>query len=223
MKKILSIAVAALLVMALAVNVLAYDAPVTLGLFCGDTNNGWGAVDTVEVDKPGVYTLTYDAEERTLEWIIIKTNTGDQENEPTAIPAGTIISITELKIDGVSYTFDGGNAAWDYTVGAEGKIEMKPWLNPNFGGADHIDSNPKKGSKIEVTLTVDAANITEEAPAEEVEAPVEEPTTEEAPVEEVETPVVDAPATEAPAETGLALAIVPMIVAAAAVVLSKKN
>ncbi len=58
--------------------------------------------------------------------------------------------------------------------------------------------------------------------------PVEEPA-DEAPVEEVPAgdTTTEAPAedttTEAPAETGLALAIVPMIVAAAAVVLSKKN
>lgn len=217
MKKTLALVLAfAMAICAMSVCALAYDAPVSLGLFVGDTNNGWGAVDTVEVDKPGVYTLTYDAEERTLEWIIVKTSTGAQENEPTSIPAGTIISITELKIDGVSYTFDGGNAAFDYSVGPEGKIEIKPWLNPAFGGADHIDSNPKKGSKIEVTLTVDAANIVDEAPAEE-EAPVDEtPAVEEAPV------VDEAPVKE-PAATGLVLAVVPMIVVAAAVVIISKK
>ncbi|MBQ8623016.1 MAG: hypothetical protein IJ424_01345 [Oscillospiraceae bacterium] len=219
MKKILSLALAAMLVLALAVNCFAaYDAPVSLGLYVG----GWGADVTVDVDKPGVYTIVFDGEERSFDWLIIKTSTGNQENEPTSIPEGTIISITELKIDGVSYTFDGGNATWDYTVGAEGKIEMKPWLNPAFGGADHIDNNPKTGSKIEVTLTVDAANITEDAPVEEeVETPVEEEPVEEAPT--TEAPVDEAPADEAPAETGLALAVVPMIVALAAVVLSKKN
>lgn len=63
--------------------------------------------------------------------------------------------------------------------------------------------------------TVDAPVAEEEAPAEEVEeVPAEEeaPATEEAPAEETE-----------PAETGLALAVVPMLVAAAAVVISKKR
>ena len=68
------------------------------------------------------------------------------------------------------------------------------------------------------------------------DAVIEVPTVDETPAEDVEGPVTDedmvvdvpveddAPtADEAPAETGLALAIVPMIVAAAAVVLSKKN
>ncbi len=68
--------------------------------------------------------------------------------------------------------------------------------------------------------TIDVPAV-EEAPAEDVEAPAEDTTTE-APAEDVEAPAEDT-ATEAPAETGLALAIVPMIVAAAAVVLSKKN
>ena len=78
-------------------------------------------------------------------------------------------------------------------------------------------------------VTGDDANIeapaVDEAPAEDVEAPaedVEAPAVDEAPAED--TTVEDAPAAdEAPAETGLALAIVPMIIAAAAVVLSKKN
>ena len=57
-----------------------------------------------------------------------------------------------------------------------------------------------------------------------VETPAEEeaPATEEAPVEE-ETVVEEPTTEEAPAETGLALAVVPMIVAAVAVVASKRR
>ncbi len=58
-----------------------------------------------------------------------------------------------------------------------------------------------------------------------VEAPVEDevPVVEDTPVVDDTPDVEDAPADEVPAETGLALAVVPMIVAAAAVALTKKR
>lgn len=180
---------ATLLVLSMTITCFAdFEAPVKLGLFAGDTNNGWGAVNTVNVDKPGEYTLKYEGEQRTLEWLIIKTATGNQENEPTSIPAGTIISITGLIIDDVSYTFDGGNASYDYRVGADTTVEIIPWLNPNFGGANHIDNNPKLASKIEVTFVVN--EYIEEVVEEPVDEPVEEP--------EVDEPIVEEPAPEAP-------------------------
>ncbi len=60
-----------------------------------------------------------------------------------------------------------------------------------------------------------------EAPAEE-EAPAEDTTTE-APAEDTTTEAPAVEETDAPAETGLALAVVPAVVALAAVVLSKKR
>ncbi|MBQ8623694.1 MAG: hypothetical protein IJ424_04860 [Oscillospiraceae bacterium] len=79
-----------------------------------------------------------------------------------------------------------------------------------------------------MTVTVTYLEYNGEGPAAE-EAPVEEDTTEEdtaeeAPVEDTadEAPADDT-ADEAPADTGLALAVVPAVVALAAVVLSKKR
>ncbi len=220
MKKIIALVLAlTMAICAMSVCVFAYDAPVTLGLYFGDPDNGgWGATDTVEVEKPGVYTLTYEGNAKNLQWVIIKTATGNQETEPTSIPAGTIIRVTELNLDGVVYTFDGGSATYDYAVGANGTIEDQ--LLNIYTGAAHIDNAPATVSKLVLTFAVDPDNIVDE-PAEE-EAPAEEaPATE----EEVEAPAEEeAPATEeAPAETGLALAVVPMLVAAAAVVISKKR
>lgn len=161
MKKFLATLLAVVTLFSLAVNVFAadYSPSVTLGLYVGDTGNGWGSVDTVTVNKSGSYSLSYSGERRTLEWIIIKTATGDQQSEPTSIPSGTIIRITELKLDGVSYTFDGGSKTYDTYVGSNGTIEVKPWLNPAFGGSDHIDNNPKSASNIEVTFTVGAEKV----------------------------------------------------------------
>ena len=66
-------------------------------------------------------------------------------------------------------------------------------------------------STLKVTFTVSGMDAAEEAPADDT------PAVEEIPAED--TPADD----EAPADTGLALAIVPMVVAAAAVALSKKR
>lgn len=200
MKRIITVLFAVMMVLSMTVTCFAdFETPVKLGLFAGDTNNGWGAVNTVNVNKPGEYTLTYDGEQRTLEWLIIKTATGNQENEPTSIPAGTIISITGLVIDGVSYTFDGGKVSYDYRVGPDTTIEIIPWLNPNFGGADHIDNNPKLASKIEVTFIVNeyVEEVVEEPAEEPVEEPAEEPEVEpEVEEPEEETPVPETPAVE---------------------------
>ena len=162
MKKLLAIILALCTVLSLAVPMSASDfsPAVALGLFAGDTSNGWGACDTVTVSSSGTYTLRYNGGQTALDWIIIKTATGNQENEPTSIPADTLIQITDLKIDGTSYTFDGGKSTFDFYVGVNGTIEIKPFLTPNFGGTDHIDNNPRSASTIEVTFTIAEAGST---------------------------------------------------------------
>lgn len=159
MKKLLAVLLAVAMLMSMAVVASAestFATPVELGLFVG----GWGADDAVTVSEPGVYNLSWEGDAKSFDWLIVKNTAG--ESEPTSIPEGTVISITELKIDGTAYTFDGGNTSFDYNVASEGKIEIKPWLNPAFGGADHIDSNPKSASKVEVTFSVVAPEVPEE-------------------------------------------------------------
>ncbi|MBQ8623011.1 MAG: hypothetical protein IJ424_01320 [Oscillospiraceae bacterium] len=159
MKKLLAVILAVTMLMSMAVVASAentFATPVELGLYVG----GWGADKTVSVAGPGTYTLSWEGSAKSYDWLIVKNTAG--ENEPTSIPEGTVISITELKIDDTAYTFDGGKATFDFTVGSEGKIEIKPYLTPNFGGADHIDSNPMNAAKVEVTFSVVAPVVPEE-------------------------------------------------------------
>lgn len=225
MKKILSIALAAALALCLCVSAFAdYEEPVTLGLYAG----GWGDVGSVVVDKPGTYSITASKIDSN-DWIIVKNTAG--ETEPTKIPAGTVIRTTELKVNGEVMTFEGGADHFDYTVGANGEIEIKYWLQPSFGGYDYLENRPETITSVEVTFVVDpdaAASETspEETKTEEEPTPAE-PTAEETTPAET-TPAETTPAETKPAETkapatGLALAVVPAIVALAAVAVSKKR
>lgn len=220
MKKILSIAIAAIMVLCLSVSVFAdYDEPVTLGLYAG----GWGDVGSVVVDKPGTYTITASKIDSN-DWIIVKNTAG--ETTPTAIPAGTVIRTTELKINGTVVTFEGGNDYFDYTVGANGEIEIKYWLQPGFGGHDYIVDRPETITSVEVTFVVDPDAAAEpEAPAaEEENEPATQPDA--VPVEDVEpeTPAAEPAPAPAPAPaTGIVLAVVPAVMALAAVAVSKKH
>ncbi len=217
MKKIVCVMLAALMILSLSICVCAdYDEPTTLGLFAG----GWGNVGTVDVTGPGEYHITASKIDSS-DWVIVKTNAG--ENEPTAIPEGTIIRTTEIKLNGEVMTFNGGQDHFDYTVGPNGTIEIKYWLQPGFGGKDNFDNRPETITSVEVTFVVDpdaAAAAPAPAPAEEAPAPAPAP----APAEEAPAPA-PAPAAETsePAETGIVLAVLPMAVAAAAVVISKRK
>ena len=219
MKKILSIAIAAVMVLCLSVSVFAdYDEPVTLGLYAG----GWGDVGSVVVDKPGTYSITASKIDSN-DWIIVKNTAG--ETTPTSIPAGTVIRTTELKVNGTVVTFEGGNDYFDYTVGANGEIEIKYWLQPGFGGHDYIVDRPETITSVEVTFVVDPDAAAEpEAPVAAEDEPATQPDA--VPVEDVEPEAPAAEPAPAPAPapaTGIALAVVPAIVAMAAVAVSKKR
>ena len=241
MKKFAAIVMAIALTLALAVSAFAdYDAPATLGIQVGDMNNGgWGYSEVVEVTAPGTYTLTYDGEERALSWIVIKSTDDNRDGTAvinTVIPAGTVIRITALEIDGTAYTFDSGDS-YDTVVGDNGTVEIQPYNS--FTGNDHITDRPESASKVVVTFVVDpdaaaAAPETAETESEPEAAPEAAPETapeaapETAPEAAPETAPEAAPeaapetAPVAPA-TGIALAVVPAVVALAAVAISKKH
>lgn len=214
MKRIVSVALAVVMVLALSVSAFAaYEEPVELGLYFGDPDNGgWGSAATTEVTGPGTYTITYEGDARALQWIIVKNAAG--ETEPTSIPEGTIIRTTSITMDGVEATFDTGDS-YDYTVGANGTVEIQ--YNNSFTGFAHITNMPASAGTIVVTFVVDPDN----APAES-ETPADDTADDEAapaPTESTDTPTEDS----TPAETGIVLAVLPMAVAAAAVVVARKR
>ncbi len=155
MKRFLSAAAAAVIALALCVSAFAaYDEPVEMGLFIGNPDNGgWSAVDTVEVTDAGEYTLSYDGDAKELSWIIIKNNAGEQE--PTSIPEGTVIRTTSVKVDGEELGFRDGDS-YESTVGANGTIEIQYYNT--FTGNDNITGVPAEASSIEVRFVVDPDN-----------------------------------------------------------------
>ena len=222
MKKILSLALAAIMVLCLSVSVFAdYDPAVEIGLFLGDPDNGgWTAMDTVTVDKPGTYTLSWEGDAKALNWILIRTV---EQNANTSIPAGTPIKTTSVKVDGVDLTF-GGSTEFNSKTEFGGTFEVQYFVHAI--GVDNCDNEPETGSKIEVTFVVDPDNAVEAAPADidNEEAPVEDGTAADNNTVEPEAPAAETPAAApaAPA-TGLALAVVPAVMALAAVAVSKKR
>ena len=117
--------------------------------------------------------------------------------------------------DGTDDVFGNMSDSWLGEV-VDGSVELTiPVYGPGTTIGFIVNSwDTYTGNQFEITLTGDkAAPVVEEAPAEDTttEAPAEDDTT------------TEAPADEEPADTGLALAVVPAIVALAAVALSKKR
>ena len=220
MKRIFAIALAAMMALCLCVSVFAdYDEPFTMGLYVG----GWGDVGTVVVDKPGTYTITASKIDSS-DWIIIKNAAG--ETVPTSVPAGTVIRVTSLVINGTAVTFDSGDV-YDYVVPADQTIENIIYLSPSFGGSDHIVNRPETFSSVEITFVVDPDNASADtaAPATTTEP---DTTPAETTAPEASAPAASAPATTTPSapaapKTGIALAVVPAVMALAAVAVSKKH
>ena len=215
MKRIISVALAVVMVLALSVSAFAaYEEPVEFGLYFGDPDNGgWGVAASTEVTGPGTYTITYEGDARNLQWIIVKNAAG--ETEPTSIPEGTVIRTTSITMDGVEATFDTGDS-YDYTVGANGTVEIQ--YNNSYTGFAHITNMPASAGTIVVTFVVDPDN----APAEDTTPADDTADDEAAPAESTDTE--EAPAEDTtPADTGIVLAVLPMAVAAAAVVVARKR
>lgn len=213
MKRIISVALAVVMVLALSVSAFAaYEEPVEFGLYFGDPDNGgWGVAASTEVTGPGTYTITYEGDARNLQWIIVKNAAG--ETEPTSIPEGTVIRTTSITMDGVEATFDTGDS-YDYTVGANGTVEIQ--YNNSYTGFAHITNMPASAGTIVVTFVVDPDNAAEETTPADDTADDETPS---APAESTDTETEP----ETPAETGIVLAVLPMAVAAAAVVVARKR
>lgn len=122
----------------------------------------------------------------------------------------------------------------DYTVPVAGVYEANlEAYEPAWGGIagnTHVPGNfnfatvagGSDGATLEAYIhAIDTVTFTITYLEYNGEGPAGAPAEDEPAVED--TPVEDTPAEEAPADTGLALAIVPMVVAMAAVVLSKKR
>ena len=207
MKKLFAIILAALLIMAMSVTVFAApaegDAPVEVALYFGNSVDGaFNHGEPVAITGPGEYTFTYSgigylAFDMTV--LFIKdVAVEDKLATSTNLPADTEIITKSVKINGQEIALTEGYPTTLTDSGVFDVCYFNTWATSYFStsGLGTIDN-------AEVVVEIKYA---EEAPAVE-DTPAAE----------------DTPAEEEPADTGLALAVVPMIVAAAAVVLSKKR
>ena len=206
MKKLFAIVMTALLIMAMSVTVFAApaaaDAPVEIALFFGNSVDGaFNHGEPVLVTGPGEYTFTYSGIGHLafdMNVLYIKdVAVEDKLATTTNLPADTEIITKSLKINGQEIELTEGYLTTLNDAGAFDVCYYNVWATSYFSTSDlgMIDN-------AEVVVEI---KYTEEAPAVE------------------DTPAVEEPKEEKPADTGLALAVVPMIVAAAAVVLSKKR
>ncbi len=251
MKKVLSIVLAIALVLSLSVVAFAEEKLIDEKLMFFSASN-WSqyTADTTMADlvaalqTPGAYlVITRSNEPTDIDWDNggyekfcitdswwagrIPNDAGEEINvvrlgtgkhtiaNMTAAGAPYDVSLDCVLDDGINVWYDGAALAailvdCGFTAGGPA-IEV----TSNTSSADYDVVNMAVVIPDE-PIAAPEAPVEEEAPAEDVPAVEDTPAVE-------ETPAVDAPADEAPAETGLALAIVPMIVALAAVVVSKKR
>lgn len=217
MKKLLTIVLALALSLSLAVSVSAFEGSAEISIYLGNDVD-WVTVNgtTVTVDGPGEYTLTLtgvarDAANMTVLYIkdaAVEAQTATSTNLPSDIEIVT----KSLKINGEEIALEEGYLTTLNDAGAFDVCYYNIWATSYFKTLGMGEIND-----IEVVFEIVAAGA-EEAPAEETttEAPAEGTTT--------EAPKEEAPKTDdAPAETGLSLAVIPMLVAAVAVVASKRR
>lgn len=222
MKKLISIALAAILVLALSVTAFAYDVPGSAILSSAEgpaTATGWWYGTWMDADQKVEFAnALYGGEAK---YIVVayegelvpdyEGGIGHQAgfmdetgsihlfhfNHPTD---GQVANSEKIEYaDGVTYIFYSAEAMLTYLTNA----------GLDFSSGTNFDwyiGAPDQYPLVGLYVVKDAA----------VEAPVED-----TPVED--TPVEETPVEETPAETGLALAVVPMIMAVAAIVVSKKR
>ncbi len=236
MKRILTIAFAAVMLLScLTVSAFAAAGDTNMLLEIGDVFGTLVQSETVDVANGGEFTLTATLDSSLsssadASFIGVKTTAGNV-SQNTALPDGTVVTVTSLELDGTKVELDPEKST--NTV-KNGNLDGNNGVVLLFkmGGLNALTGEVPAGFKeVKVTFTV----TNPAAPAEDATAPAEDTTT--APAEDTTTaPAEDAttapaedttpaPAadTSAPANTGVVLAVLPMAMAAAAVVISKRR
>ncbi len=213
MKKFLSILAAVIMVLSLSVSAFAFDGEANIALFVMTTDgSGTLSGEPVTVNADGTYTVKLtdvSIDEFSVATIYIKDAAVEaQEATSSNLPADLQIVTKELKINGNPVELTEGYAT---TLNSAGVFDVC-WYNI---WATHYCSIEGIGeiTDIEVTFEVVSAGAAAEEPAPEATV---EPSTD----AETDKP---ADSTEAPAKTGIALAALPMVIAAAAAAISKKR
>ncbi len=230
MKRILTIAVAAVMLLScMTVSAFAAAGDTNMLLEIGDVFGTLVQSETIDVSKGGEFTLTATLESSQstsadASFIGVKTTAGNV-SQNTALPDGTVVTVTSIELDGTKVELD---AAKSSNTVKNGNLDGNNGVVLLFkmGGLNALTGDLPAGFKeVKVTFTVSNPN----APAEDTAAPADDAA--EAPADnaaeapaDTTAPAETAPAADAtPAETGIVLAVLPMAIAAAAVVISKRR
>lgn len=228
MKKIVSIILALAMVMALAAPAFAADEyTATLGFADGSWSKQIWDDATVTITGDGQYSIETDlaAGASGIQVFVI-----DLKGLNAAVPEATVV-LDSIEVDGAPVEFDASKILYGDLEG-NGNLRIEIY---NEFGAGTASNSPltaaafSVGSTLKVTFTVSGTGVAA-APADDAAAPVEDGTAADNNAVEPETTTssnedttaAPAPATTAP-KTGLALAVVPMVIAAAAAAVSKKR
>ncbi len=230
MKRILTIAVAAVMLLScMTVSAFAAAGDTNMLLEIGDVFGTLVQSETIDVSKGGEFTLTATLESSQstsadASFIGVKTTAGNV-SQNTALPDGTVVTVTSIELDGTKVELD---AAKSLNTVKNGNLDGNNGVVLLFkmGGLNALTGDLPAGFKeVKVTFTVSNPN----APAEDTAAPADDAA--EAPADnaaeapaDTTAPAETAPAADTtPAETGIVLAVLPMAIAAAAVVISKRR
>lgn len=225
MKKILAIALAAVLMMSvLAVSAFAVDTTVMLEV--GPSIDSLTDSERVDIAKSGTYTIKVESAApidgiASSTFMSIKIASGNV-SQNTALPNGTTITLKSVKLGGTEVAVKADQAT--YTV-QNGTLDfMLKFMDWGFNANVFEGELPNGFTTVEVTIEV----VNPESGAEDAPATPAENDTPAAPAENdapaaPETNEAPAPATPAAPATGLALAVVPAVMALAAVAVSKKH
>ncbi len=195
-------------------------------------NKTWATVKSekvnVAIGNEYTYSLTgLDIEPSTLTVMYIKDVAAMDLPEGTDPEASKIdpvkVTFTSVKINGKDITVKEG-----MSTGLD-KNGIFDFALYNTWGTSYIDLPEENINTVEIAIKVEAAEIPEETTSEETEAPETEASATEASATEASaTEVTTGAGTTAPADdknqpTGIALAVIPAVVAAAGVIVAKKR
>lgn len=233
MKKIFAVALAVVMMMSVMA-ITAFAADTTVMLEVGPSIDNLADSERVDIAKTGTYTLKVEANapingNASSTFMSIKIAAGNV-SQNTALPNGTTITLKSVKLGDTEVAVKAGSET--YTV-AGGTLDfMLKFMDFGYNANIFDGDLPDGFTTVEVVIDVvnpespaeDAAAPAEDttAPAEDTTAPAEDTT---APAEDTTAPSAEtAPAENTtPANTGIVLAVLPMAVAAAAVVVSKRK
>lgn len=134
-----------------------YESETGLELFISTMDNQSApAVSSVTgITGPDEYTISYTPDETITryDWIMLKS----QGSEGTSvagspIPAGTVIRTYKVEINNEVIPFPNEAEYVDYTVGANGAIELKYYFSLNWGGEVFVNKPSETIESIEITF-----------------------------------------------------------------------